>query len=99
MASRISVISSVRNTPVTAQFTRDDHMSMYVLKTANAIRNRANARSSHSVVTAMAATSFVPLLAVAPEAGAFRCAVPDGRVTETWQAPRLPEPEGTKNPA
>src|SRR6266480_3120699 len=50
---------------------------------ANAARPRGagsatgqNAGNSRSVVTAMGATSFVPLLAVAPSAGAFQTGFP-----------------------
>src|SRR5206468_4055652 len=43
IASRISVISSVRKTMKTAPLTRVDQSSMYVLKIANATRNHATA--------------------------------------------------------
>ena len=46
IASRISVISSVKNTDITAVFTRVDQNNMYVLKIANAIRNHARELST-----------------------------------------------------
>src|SRR6185312_6419364 len=43
ITSRISVASSVAKTTNTATLTRVDHISMYVLKIANASRNQASA--------------------------------------------------------
>src|SRR6266542_1489360 len=46
ITSRISVISSVRKTPMTAMFTRRLQRSMYVLKIANESRNHARPLST-----------------------------------------------------
>src|SRR5437660_3064655 len=73
---------------------------------ANAARPRGagsatgeTAGSSRSVVTAMGATSFVPLLAVGtPRQGACNCAIPSGRFTKTRLRLYLPGPPPMRPP-